>query len=306
MATATETKTVAREIDARVLQYEWKCRKKQLSENTIERRKYYLTRLLRDGANIDDPDSVEEALATKYTMSVRWTMVIAYRSYTKLFGIPWEPVKVKYEPKMPYIPTEEECMVFIAALPKVLMVLCRLLFETGARIGEALKIEWCDIDTENCKIVIQHPEKGSNPRAIRVPRECIDLLMTMPKKYGSHVFCPKPRAYNGFFNRQRQIVAVKLNKPQFLKIHFHSFRHIRGTLDVHNHVPLFEVKEKLGHKCITNTEKYIHWNRQLYNEKSDRYHFAAVSTVEDAGKLIENGYEFVTDMDGMKLFRKAK
>jgi hypothetical protein len=32
----------------------------------------------------------------------------------------------------------------------------------------------------------------------------------------------------------------------------------------------------------------------------------AVSTVEDAGKLIENGFEYVTDMDGLKLFRKPK
>jgi len=45
---------------------------------------------------------------------------------------------------------------------------------------------------------------------------------------------------------------------------------------------------------------------QLFHEKDDRYHFAAVSTVEDAGKLIENGYEYVTDMQGLKLFRKAK
>jgi hypothetical protein len=59
-------------------------------------------------------------------------------------------------------------------------------------------------------------------------------------------------------------------------------------------------------KYISNTEKYIHWNRQLYHEKSDRYYFAAASTIEQAQKLVETGYEYVTDMEGTKLFRKPK
>jgi integrase len=101
-------------------------------------------------------------------------------------------------------------------------------------------------------------------------------------------------------------MADKLGKPQFLKIHFHTFRHVRGTSDVHNHVPLYEVKENLGHKSISNTEKYVHWNRQLYQERNDRYHFAAVSTVDAVGKLVEVGWEYVTDMEGLKLFRKPK
>ena len=164
---ATVTKTVAGEVDARIVQYEWKCRKRQLAENTIQKRRYYLSRLLRDGANLDDPDSVEALLATKYPTATRWTMVIAYRSYCKMFSIQWEPVKIKYQPKMPYIPTEEECNIFIAAMPKTLLVLCRMLFETGARIGEALKVEWQDVDAENCKIAIRQPEKGSNLGLLR-------------------------------------------------------------------------------------------------------------------------------------------
>jgi hypothetical protein len=42
------------------------------------------------------------------------------------------------------------------------------------------------------------------------------------------------------------------------------------------------------------------------SRKNDRYHFAAVSSLDEAGKLIENGYEYVTEMEGMRLFRKPK
>jgi len=37
-----------------------------------------------------------------------------------------------------------------------------------------------------------------------------------------------------------------------------------------------------------------------------RYHFAATSKIEQAQALIETDYEFVTDMDGMNLFRKPR
>ena len=308
--TATTEKAAGEEktqVDARIIQYEWKCKKRQLSPDTISKRIRYLTRLLKDGADLDNPESVEITLAThEYPTPTKWLLVHAYRSYCKAFCIQWEPVRIKYQPQMPYIPTEEECKLFIAALPKVLGVFCRALFETGARRGEMAKLEWTDIDAENCTVAITHPEKGSNPRANKVSRECIDLLMSLPKRNGIHVFNPRPTGYDPNFNRQRTKIAAKLQKPQLLKIHFHTFRHVRGTLDIHNHVPLFEVKERLGHKYISNTEKYVHWNRQLYNEKSDRYYFAAVSTIEQAQKLIETGYEYVTDLEGMKLFRKAK
>ena len=63
------------------------------------------------------------------------------------------------------------------------------------------------------------------------------------------------------------------------------------------------MNERLGHKYISDTEKYVHWSRQLYNEKNDKYYFAAVSTIEQAQKLVETGYEYVTDMEGMNLFK---
>ena len=305
-AAVGESKQLA-QIDARILQYEWKCKKRNLGTETIKKRKEHLARLIRAGANLDDPETIEETLANgNYTPSIKWQLVNVYRSYCKMFNIQWLPIKVRYEPKVPYIPTEEECKIFIAGLSKVMSIFCRVLYETGARCGEACKIEWTDINEENNTIAINHPLKGSNARLNRVSSECLDLLKTLPRKHGKYVFNPNPRGLHSSFRLQRHKLAEKLGKPQLLKIHFHVFRHVRGTMDIHNHVPLYEVKENLGHKCITNTEKYIHFNRQLFHEKNDRYHFAAVSTVDDAGKLIENGYEYVTDMEGMKLFRKAK
>jgi integrase len=308
LTTATEIKTVAGE-EGRIAQYEWKCRKRGLQQNTIELRKYHLARLVEKGADLNNPETVETVLAiNEYPIATKWLLVNAYRSYCRMFNVQWEPIKVKYQPKMPYIPTQEECHIFIGGLSRTVSILCRLLLETGCRIGEAHKIEWTDINEENCTIAINHPEKNSNARIIRVTRDLIDLLKLLSRNHGNHVFNPTIGAYDGVFYRQRKRIAEKNGKPQLLKIHFHTFRHVRASIDCLNGIPLIEVKETLGHKSILNTEKYVHWNKQLYQQKNDRYLSASVSTDEEAGQLIEAGWLYVCNnpTSGRMLFRKPK
>jgi integrase len=259
MSSATVLKTVAGD-DPRIAQYEWKCRKRQLQQNTIDLRTYHLRNLVKEGADLNSPESIEIVLATKdYPTATKWLLVNAYHSYCKLFGIQWEKIKVKYQPKMPHIPTEQECWLFIGALSgKTISIVCRTLFETGCRIGELHAIERTDVNEEACLIAIQHPEKNSNPRALKVSTELMSLLKTLSPKYGNNLFAPKKGSYEGAFYRQRVRAADRLGKPQFLKIHFHTFRHARASIDIANGIPLFEVKQNLGHKSILNTEKYVH------------------------------------------------
>jgi len=134
------------------------------------------------------------------------------------------------------------------------------------------------------------------------------LLKTLPKKYGTSIFNPKLTTLRGSFAIQRARIAGKFNKPEWLKTTFHTFRHLRGTLDVHNGVPLFEIKENLGHKYLANTEKYVHWNKQLFHEHNDKYHSQTASTDEEATRLIETGWQFVcTNPDTKRIhFRKQK
>ena len=122
---------------------------------------------------------------------------------------------------------------------------CQLLFETGARAGEANQIEWSEIHAEDCTIGISKPEKHSNSRTVKISRGLIDRLFTMPETYSPFIFNPKGRNKYGNFIRQRRAAAVRMNKPQFLKIHYHTFRHARASQDIHNAVPLFEVKRIL-------------------------------------------------------------
>jgi hypothetical protein len=39
---------------------------------------------------------------------------------------------------------------------------------------------------------------------------------------------------------------------------------------------------------------------------SQEYHSATANSVSEAVKLVEQGFDYVTDVDGVKLFRKRK
>lgn len=67
------------------------------------------------------------------------------------------------------------------------------------------------------------------------------------------------------------------------------------------------VKQKLGHKSITSTQIYI---QLLQTSGKDKYISKVATTLEEITKLIEQGFEYVTDtkigVTTYKLFRKKK
>lgn len=61
----------------------------------------------------------------------------------------------------------------------------------------------------------------------------------------------------------------------------------------------------LVHKNIECTLIYIQLEDTLFQE-SDEFTVRVAQTVDEAVKLLETSFEYVTDMDDKKLFRKRK
>jgi hypothetical protein len=56
------------------------------------------------------------------------------------------------------------------------------------------------------------------------------------------------------------------------------------------------------------TNQYINLEAAVaaiyHNSNADDFHVKVAAAIEEACKLLETGFEFVTDVDGKKLFRK--
>ena len=66
------------------------------------------------------------------------------------------------------------------------------------------------------------------------------------------------------------------------------------------------VRNFLGHKQVENTLRYIQLAEVIFKETSDEFTSKVAKTVDEARELIEAGFEYVTDMDDVKIFRKRR
>jgi len=68
------------------------------------------------------------------------------------------------------------------------------------------------------------------------------------------------------------------------------------------------VKKILGHKNIQNTLIYTDLESAIFRTTNDEFNVRVANNVEEACRLIEVGFEYVTGEydDGGKIFRKRK
>ena len=132
--------------------------------------------------------------------------------------------------KLPFIPTENEVDQLVGGVGKKSAAFLRLLKETGVRAGEGWAIKWKDIDSERSMVNIL-PEKGSNPRQLRISGRLMAMLHALPhnSKFVFHLDDADPITgldhFRRVFDRQRKKVAERLKSPRIMQIHWHTLRH---------------------------------------------------------------------------------
>jgi integrase len=154
-------------------------------------------------------------------------------------------------------------------------------------------------------ISINYPEKGSRARIVKVNGQTIACLSRLPRN-SKYVFKlsqkNRQESFRSYYIRKKKQIAQKQCNPSLKAITWKSLRHFKGTLEYHRTKDILYVKELLGHKNIQNTLVYTH----LVNWDSDNFICKTAKTIEEAQKLIESGFECVTEIDNIKLFRKRK
>ena len=261
--------------------------------------------LLKLDADLFDPESTKAALA-KSTIknSTKQLVICELQSWFDFNDIYWKAPKYCIESEIPYIPTEAEIDQLIAGLGKKTSVFCQVLKDTGARSGEASQLHWDNIDFYRSKVTIK-AEKGSNSRILPLTTKTIEMLCKLPRTKKT-IFSNANFMRSNFFIQRRKL-ADRTATPNFLKIHFHTFRHWKATMEQHRTKDPWHVKMTMGHKSITSTEKYIHIEKMLYDEDTnDQFTVKVADSMEEAVKLMEVGFEHHAKIDGHNLFRKRK
>jgi len=258
--------------------------------------------------DLNNPYEVKEFLSkVKWQNSTKHTAVIDYTGYLRFLGKTWNKPKYTPQEKIYFIPTEAELDTLIAASCKNLAALLQFLKETAVRIGEACKVEWTDLDYQNHTATINHPEKGSLPRLQRISDKLIAMINQLPKTQ-KPVFLAtsSQQGIRKTFESMRARTAEKLQNPRLLKIHCHTFRHWKATTMMLKGTDSYFIRQLLGHKTATMTDRYINIVKSLLGNGDEQYICKCVEATDKIGimRLIEDAYTKADEADGIHFYRK--
>jgi len=291
------------ETKGKTIQYVLWLQKQGYAETTILGRAKLIKQLTSRGGDLNDPETVKETIAKaeSWSQGRKELAVECYSNYLVFAGGTWDPPRYKRVERIPFIPTENELDQLIAGCGQKTGTFLQLLKETGARSGEAWKLQWTDIDPNNNTISIE-PEKHSNPRLCKVSRRLIERLTELPNKSINVFGGTQLRTTARTFEATRKRISYKTKNPRLLKITFHTFRHWKATMEYHKTKDILHVMRLLGHKNIKNTLIYT----QLVDFNDEDYVSKVAWTIDEACKLVESGFQHVCDFENARIFRKPK
>jgi integrase len=247
--------------------------------------------------NLDNTEQMMNLICTyPSSESYKELLTNAYDYYMKFNGYSWTKPKFVREEKPIFVPIEAELDLLVSRAPLKLSVFLELLKGTGVDSGEGWKLRWIDINAENKTIDIT-PTKNHKARTLPITNHLLSRLLRMPRN-SEKVFAGKNLDLNDFrtgYIKMRNDLSVKLQKPRIHQIAFRSFRHWKATHEYHRTKDILHVKWLLGHERLENTLVYTH----LVHFRSDDFVCKVAKTVQEATALIENGFEYVTEIDGV-------
>jgi integrase len=225
-----------------------------------------------------------------------------YDYFCKTHNIKWERPNYKYERKIPLIPTTESINKIICASSRKYATIFRILEETGIEGRELATTKRTDIDAEQGVINVQGC-KGHNSRSIKLKPETADMLRAYLHTYTAEEPFPDSIMMGEQWRKIRNRLAEKLNEPQLKAIPLRNLRHHYATMLYDKTKDIVLVMQKLGHKKINTTMFYT----QLVTfSEEDEYTVKTASNVKEAADLLEHGFTYIQEIDGVKLYRKRK
>jgi integrase len=264
-------------------------------------------KFLAKNCSLHDPNNVKDFIARlECNEGYKRNLVYAYDKYVKFKGLSW--IKPKYEAnnKLPKIPLEEKVSMLIANVPLKLALAIAISKDTGLRPIELMNLKVKDLDLTNGLVYPETAKHGSG-RILKLKPSTLNMLNVYlaknPMNPNEKLFGNwNSDLYGKYFRYYRNKLAEKLGDPSFKEIRLYSLRHLFASKLYHQTNNILLVKELLGHKKIETTLIYT----KLMEVRDGEFVSATARTIEEAQKLIESGFEYVTTFNDIMLFRKRK
>ncbi len=203
------------------------------------------------------------------------TLKAAFSTAENWEYIPSNPFKKIKAPKTPtripiFISKDELTIILEHTEGEYLKNLFTFAFHTGMRVGEIVNMKWDWIDIKGKSIKIKNDDsfttKSKADRIIPMNETILNILSQHSNNIhhleNDYIFYRilGTKLNSDFVSKQfkKAVRRAELNEG----IHFHTLRHSFASTLVQKAVPLYFIKELLGHSSITTTEIYSHVKKE--------------------------------------------
>lgn len=294
-------------INPKILKVLWELKKNGKADLTIKNVSKCLI-VLDDKCNLDNPEEVKAVIATLDRKNgYKRQLCYSYNNYVKIHGLIWNKPVYYATSKLPKIPQERQIDSIIANASKKLATAIAISRDTGLRPIELMNVRLRDVDLSKGAIYPETAKHGS-PRVLKLKKSTLNML----NKYltqrhvenNDNLFGTwTSETYSKLFRHARNKTAEKLADPSIKTVRLYDLRHFFATMTYHRTKDILFVKQQMGHKKIETTLVYT---QLLQFEQDDNYTCRVATNTKEDTELIEAGFEYVTERDGLKIYRKRK
>jgi len=280
-----------------------------LNENTLKHINWKLRELIRN-TDITNPEAVKQYIATAKNQKTgepvasetRNKFAYAYDKYCGVNQIQWKKPFYKVEEKTPLIPTTENVNAILNTATTRYAIIFKILAETGAEGHELENVSQSDIDAEQGLISIRGC-KGHASGTYKLKTQTAEMLRVyLHKNPQEHPF-PHSTVMGEVWRQTKRRATKKLCNPALMKIPLKNLRNYSGAQLYYKTLDPIAVMRHLRHKKLETTMHYI---RGISIGGEEEYTCKTASNVQEAQQLIEQGFQYVQQIDNISLYRKRK
>ncbi|WP_051526597.1 tyrosine-type recombinase/integrase [Alkanindiges illinoisensis] len=164
------------------------------------------------------------------------------------------------EPRIRFLSNAEAARLIYASKDNYFLnCFIKLALNTGCRSGELLRLSWDRVDFNNRYLILNRENtKSKRRRFIALNETAMQVLheMKLARANNTWVFYNEQTGTHILSLKKGFRLACKMAKIDNLRIH--DLRHTFASWLVQSGIPLYTVRDLLGHTCITTTERYAH------------------------------------------------
>jgi integrase len=269
-------------------------------ESTIERKIRYMKQL-----NGSPQDMTTQVLSKNWTDGVKENALDVVCQYAEFLGVPVERPNFRaYDNREMYMPNPEMVRQFLYRVRSP-TVRARILIavETGASAGEVWNLRWQDFNAASKTLTVTGI-KGHRTFHYPISDELTTLLLQIPMN-GDKIFNLKSAEnINDSIDDYKKRLAKETGNTDFLKIHFHTFRHYAISWKYFKTKDVIETQRFARHCNIQNTLRYVHIVKSWVKDNEFDVVYATDKT--ELSKYLGEGFTLATKTEWGYCLTKPK